>query len=81
MPHTSGRPAWKAAGGEIVIETNASGLKTLASLTLAQDGSPDGPHLHLEENNGLEEGVVSPCGSHLWGKAFRRRRSPCPGLW
>ncbi|WP_256918939.1 Imm32 family immunity protein [Streptomyces hilarionis] len=47
-------------GGEIVIEANAAGLKTLAGhlLTLAQDGTPDGAHLHLEENNGLEEGSV-----------------------
>ncbi|MEU0820859.1 Imm32 family immunity protein [Streptomyces mirabilis] len=45
-------------GGEIVIAANAAGLKTLAShlLTLAQDGTPDGAHLHLDENNGLEEG-------------------------
>lgn len=47
-------------GGEIVIEANAAGLKTLAGhlLTLAQDGTPDGAHLHLEENNGLEEGSL-----------------------
>ncbi|TXS54785.1 hypothetical protein EAO69_43440 [Streptomyces sp. me109] len=47
-------------GGEIVIEANAAGLKTLAGhlLTLAQDGTPDGTHLHLEENNGLEQGSV-----------------------
>ncbi|MDX3309736.1 Imm32 family immunity protein [Streptomyces sp. NPDC054884] len=46
--------------GEIVIEANAAGLKTLAGhlLTLAQDGTPDGAHLHLEENNGLGEGSV-----------------------
>jgi hypothetical protein len=45
-------------GGEIVIEANAAGLKTLAGhlLTLAQDGTPDGAHLHLEESNGLENG-------------------------
>ncbi|MFH8764685.1 hypothetical protein [Streptomyces althioticus] len=45
-------------GGEIVIEANAAGLKTLAGhlLTLAQDGTPDGAHLHLEEGNGLEDG-------------------------
>ncbi|MFD5570379.1 Imm32 family immunity protein [Streptomyces cadmiisoli] len=47
-------------GGGIVIEANAAGLKTLAGhlLTLAQVGTPDGAHLHLEENNGLEEGSV-----------------------
>ncbi|MFF7869124.1 hypothetical protein ACFZCT_22040 [Streptomyces qaidamensis] len=47
-------------GGEIVIEANAAGLKTLAGhlLTLAQDGTPDGAHLHLEESNGLEAGSV-----------------------
>ncbi|MEU9753767.1 hypothetical protein AB0D90_11585 [Streptomyces althioticus] len=44
--------------GEIVIEANSAGLKTLAGhlLTLAQDGTPDGAHLHLEESNGLEDG-------------------------
>ncbi|MEV6379771.1 hypothetical protein AB0M31_10200 [Streptomyces sp. NPDC051773] len=48
-------------GGEIVIEANAAGLKTLAGhlLTLAQDGTPDGAHLHLDEHNGLEEGSVA----------------------
>ncbi|MFJ9870915.1 hypothetical protein [Streptomyces sp. NPDC101165] len=48
-------------GEEIVVEANAAGLKTLAGhlLTLAQDGTPDGTHLHLEENNGLAEGSVS----------------------
>ncbi|MFF7238409.1 hypothetical protein [Streptomyces collinus] len=47
-------------GGEIVIEANAAGLKTLAGhlLTLAQDGTPDGAHLHLEKNNGLEDGSL-----------------------
>lgn len=45
-------------GGEIVIEANAAGLRTLAGhlLTLAQDGTPDGAHLHLEEHNGLQDG-------------------------
>ncbi|MBB4793837.1 hypothetical protein BJY54_004449 [Streptomyces nodosus] len=48
-------------GREIVVEANAAGLKTLAGhlLALAQDGTPDGAHLHLEEHNGLEEGSVS----------------------
>lgn len=47
-------------GNEIVIEANAAGLRTLAGhlLTLAEDGTPDGTHLHLEEHNGLEEGSV-----------------------
>ncbi|MFJ9018607.1 hypothetical protein ACIRPU_01255 [Streptomyces sp. NPDC102259] len=47
-------------GGEIVIEANSAGLKTLAShlITLAQDGTPDGAHLHLEVDNRLEEGSV-----------------------
>ncbi|MGW5125951.1 Imm32 family immunity protein [Streptomyces sp. NPDC004069] len=48
-------------GREIVIEANAAGLKTLAGhlLVRAQDGTPDGAHLHLEEHNGLEEGSAS----------------------
>ncbi|MER6998714.1 hypothetical protein [Streptomyces sp. NPDC000410] len=55
-------------GSEIVIEANAAGLRTLAGhlLTLAKDGTPDGAHLHLEGNNGLEEGsaslVLERCG-------------------
>lgn len=48
-------------GREIVIEANSVGLKTLAAhlLVLAQDGTPDGAHLHLEEDNGLEEGSAA----------------------
>ncbi|MFF5969018.1 hypothetical protein ACFY64_36065 [Streptomyces collinus] len=47
-------------GGETVIEANAAGLRTLAGhlLTLAQDGTPDGTHLHMEQDNGLEAGSV-----------------------
>lgn len=47
-------------GGEVVVEANAAGLRTLAGhlLTLAQDGVPDGSHLHLEDGNGLEDGSV-----------------------
>ncbi|MCZ2526714.1 Imm32 family immunity protein [Streptomyces sp. HB2AG] len=45
-------------GGEVLIEANAAGLRTLAGhlLTLAQDGTPDGTHLHLDEHSGLEDG-------------------------
>ncbi|MFF0426860.1 hypothetical protein ACFYUJ_20910 [Streptomyces sp. NPDC004520] len=48
-------------GGEVVIEANAAGLRTLARhlLVLAGDGVPDGAHLHLEDSNGLEDGSVS----------------------
>ncbi|WP_405820170.1 hypothetical protein OG241_31930 [Streptomyces sp. NBC_01390] len=51
----------RGPGQEIVIEANAAGLKTLAGhlLTLAQDGTPDGTHLHLDEHSGLEEGSLS----------------------
>lgn len=47
-------------GREVVIEANVAGLRTLAAhlLTLAQNGVPDGSHLHLEYGNGLEEGSV-----------------------
>ncbi|WP_306327085.1 Imm32 family immunity protein [Streptomyces venezuelae] len=47
-------------GGEVVIEANAAGLRTLAGhlLVLAGDGVFDGAHLHLEDNNGLEDGSV-----------------------
>ncbi|RKS08104.1 hypothetical protein DFP74_3794 [Nocardiopsis sp. Huas11] len=47
-------------GSEIVVEANAAGLRTLAGhlMTLAEDGTPDGAHLHLEQHNGLVEGSV-----------------------
>ncbi|WP_242427003.1 MULTISPECIES: hypothetical protein [unclassified Streptomyces] len=47
-------------GSEVVIEANAAGLRTLAGhlLVLAGDGVSDGAHLHLEDNNGLEDGSV-----------------------
>ncbi|MFF9471511.1 hypothetical protein ACF1E9_02585 [Streptomyces roseolus] len=47
-------------GGEVVIEGNAAGLRTLAGhlLTLAGEGVPSGSHLHLEDGNGLEGGSV-----------------------
>ncbi|MFI8326463.1 hypothetical protein [Streptomyces sp. NPDC085529] len=51
----------RGLGGEVVIEANAAGLRTLAGhlLVLAGEGVPDGAHLHLEDSNGLEEGSVS----------------------
>ena len=44
-------------GGEVAIEANAAGLRTLAEhlLTLAAEGTPDGSHLHLEPGHGLSE--------------------------
>ncbi|MFB6525631.1 hypothetical protein [Streptomyces sp. NPDC056399] len=50
----------RGLGGEVVIEANAAGLRTLAGhlLVLAGDGVPDGAHLHLEDSNGLEEGSI-----------------------
>ncbi|MFK3732358.1 hypothetical protein ACI2LJ_19060 [Streptomyces sp. NPDC088090] len=50
----------RGLGGEVVIEANAAGLRTLADhlLVLAGDGVPDGAHLHLEGSNGLEEGSI-----------------------
>ncbi|MFJ6482166.1 MULTISPECIES: Imm32 family immunity protein [unclassified Streptomyces] len=48
----------RSLGGEVVIEANAAGLRTLAGhlLVLAGDDVPDGSHLHLEGGNGLPEG-------------------------
>ncbi|MGK4581983.1 Imm32 family immunity protein [Kitasatospora sp. HPMI-4] len=45
-------------GGETVIEADAAGLRALAGhlLVLAQDGTPDGSHLHLEAGTGLVAG-------------------------
>ncbi|MEV7418280.1 hypothetical protein [Streptomyces sp. NPDC089919] len=50
----------RALKSEVVIEANAAGLRTLAAhlLVLAGDGVPEGSHLHLEDNNGLEDGSV-----------------------
>ncbi|MFC8795711.1 Imm32 family immunity protein [Streptomyces cinereoruber] len=47
-------------GGEVVIEANAAGLRTLAGhlLVLAGEGVPDGAHLHLDDGSGLEDGSV-----------------------
>ncbi|MFG2391865.1 hypothetical protein ACGFYF_23610 [Streptomyces lavendulae] len=51
----------RGLGGEVVIEANAAGLRTLAGhlLVLAAEGVPDGSHLHLEDSNGLEDGSLS----------------------
>ncbi|MEV7178588.1 hypothetical protein [Kitasatospora sp. NPDC093679] len=50
----------RKAGAEVVVAANATGLRTLARhlLTLAEGGTPDGSHLHLEDGNGLEAGSV-----------------------
>lgn len=47
-------------GGEVVIEANAVGLRTLAGhlLVLAGDGFPNGSHLCLKDSNGLKDGSV-----------------------
>ncbi len=51
----------RVLGSEVVIEANAAGLRTLAGhlLTLAQDGTPDGTHLHLDPDSGLAEESAS----------------------
>lgn len=67
-------------GGEIVIETDAAGLRTLAGrlLTLAQDGTSDGTHLHLEEGDGLDEGS-EPGPGEVRRRMMRSAPSlPCP---
>lgn len=49
------------AGGEIIVRANCDGLRTLARhlLTLAQDGVPEGAHLHLDDSAGLEPGSLA----------------------
>jgi len=44
--------------GETVIRANVAGLRSLARhcLALAQDGVPEGRHLHLDEWSGLAAG-------------------------
>ncbi|MEU3447905.1 hypothetical protein AB0H29_11860 [Streptomyces thermolilacinus] len=50
----------RSHGGEVVIEANAAGLRTLAGhlLVLAGEGVTDGAHLHLDDGNGLDVGSV-----------------------
>ena len=47
-------------GDEIIIKANCAGLTSLARhlLTLAQEGVPNGSHIHLDEYNSLEEKSV-----------------------
>ena len=44
--------------GEILIEANAYGLTSLANhlLNFAQTAVPSGAHIHLDEQNALEDG-------------------------
>lgn len=46
--------------GEVYIKANRAGLVSLARhlLTLAQEEVPNGCHIHLDENNSLEEDSV-----------------------
>ena len=46
--------------GTVTIGANKAGLLSLANhfLTLAQDDAPSGSHIHLDEDNSLEEGSV-----------------------
>lgn len=47
----------KADEGEVLVSANRAGLISLANhlLTLAQEGVPEGSHIHLDEYNSLEE--------------------------
>lgn len=46
-------------GNEVVIAANSAGLRSLARhmLTLAQDGVPDGHHIHLTADQELDSQV------------------------
>ncbi|MCX5232826.1 hypothetical protein [Streptomyces sp. NBC_00233] len=46
--------------GEVVIEANVTGHRTLARhlLVWGGDGVEDGAHLHVESGNGVESGSV-----------------------
>lgn len=46
--------------GSILIEANTDGLVSLANhlLNLSQSSVPTGTHLHLDENNSLEDGSL-----------------------
>ncbi len=45
---------------EVTIKANCAGLISLARhlLTLAQQDVPNGSHIHLDENNSLEDGSI-----------------------
>ena len=44
--------------GEVVIAGNSAGLRSLARhlLVLAQDSTPTGHHIHLDDSTSLEDG-------------------------
>jgi hypothetical protein len=47
-------------GDQVVVSGNAAGLRSLARdlLVLAQDSTPQGHHLHLDDSNSLEDGSI-----------------------
>ena len=49
------------ADGEVLIEANDAGLMSLANhlVMLAQQGTPDSSHIHLDEHNALEDGSTA----------------------
>ncbi|MGW7680174.1 Imm32 family immunity protein [Kribbella sp. NPDC054772] len=51
--------AVEVQGSEVVISANPAGLRSLARhlLTLAQDGVPDGHHIHLTAGQEIESTV------------------------
>lgn len=46
------------SGTEVLVAGNKEGLRSLANhlLNLSQEAVPAGTHVHLDENNSLEEG-------------------------
>lgn len=48
--------------GELVIEANVAGLRSLARhcLVLSQNATPTGHHIHMDDWNGLSPGSVRP---------------------
>lgn len=49
------------SGGEVQIEANQAGLMSMANdmVLLAQQGTPDSSHIHLDEHNALESGSTA----------------------
>ena len=48
----------RQVSGEIVIEGNRAGLRSLANLLNQLADMPEGAHVHLDEYNSLEEGSL-----------------------
>lgn len=52
-------------GGEVVISANRDGLVSLANILLTLAKEQPGAHIHLDEENSLEDGSCTLVIEHL----------------